>query len=517
MKRAVIALAVIAMGSSVSVADWKADIGFSLLQARLGAAAPTGLGIAVTQVEAKSGTAYFPDTSQPEFAGKTIIRASYGSGISSHATSVAGYYYGITGSIAPAINTVDVYESIDWLTSGSLNWTEWDEPYPETRRVQNHSWVGFRSVESDNIEILRRIDRVVERDGVVAAAAVNNGAGSAVPKLLGSAYNVLTVGLTSGNSSYGPTVIDLAGRVKPDLVVPASQTSWGTPMAASAAALLLQQEDQQGVLGSLDPSEQRLARALLAKALLMGGATKGEFADWRRGFATPTTDGTVPLDYRYGAGELNIDNSDRILTAGQQPAGNSGDVGTTGWDYAPAVPAVGRFYFFEIPAASCVKELSILVTWNRHIEFIFEEPLIITPTLANIDLALHHADDFTAGERIDQSISSIDNVEHIYLRHLPAGRYVFEITSDADWKYAVAWDVKLGAVVGVDFNGDGRVDQADLAYFAGCSGGANRPLPRPDCVSTDLDYDGDNDLNDFGRFQRCLTAPGAPPDPACSD
>ena len=48
---------------------------------------------------------------------------------------------------------------------------------------------------------------------------------------------MLAVGLTNGGSSYGPTSVDGTGRVKPDLVTPSSQTSYATPMVASAAAL----------------------------------------------------------------------------------------------------------------------------------------------------------------------------------------------------------------------------------------------------------------------------------------
>jgi hypothetical protein len=278
-------------------------------------------------------------------------------------------------------------------------------------------------------------------------------------------------------------------------------------MVASAAALLAQAVDHAGALSNLPAQQQKSAKALLVRTLLMAGATKEEFPNWRKGFAVPATDGAVPLDYRYGAGELNIDNSHRILTTGEQNANDSADVLLAGWDFETARPVQPLRYFVEVPPFSYVDQFTTTAG----------TPLILTPSLANIDLHLFRAINFTPAGLKDQSVSAIDNVEHIYLRSLPAGRYMFEITSDTDWKYAIAWDVKLGTVVGVDFNGDTKIDQADLEYFAGCSAGANRPLPRPDCISTDLDADGDADLDDFGRFQRCLTAAGEPPDPACSN
>ena len=46
------------------------DGGIAALRARLGSAAPSGVGIQVVQVEAPEATdAYAPDTSNPEFVG----------------------------------------------------------------------------------------------------------------------------------------------------------------------------------------------------------------------------------------------------------------------------------------------------------------------------------------------------------------------------------------------------------------------------------------------------------------
>src|SRR5690606_7704097 len=152
---------------------------------------------------------------------------------------------------------------------------------------------------------LRRVDWIVQRDGVLVAAGLNNGCNTSVPRLISSAYNVVTVGLTNGNASRGATLIEGIGRVKPDLVAPLSATSWATPVVAASGALLLEACTTSGALDNLPADRQRPARVLLVKALLMGGATKHEWPDWRKGFSSPCTDGSVPLDYRYGAGELN--------------------------------------------------------------------------------------------------------------------------------------------------------------------------------------------------------------------
>ena len=65
---------------------------------------------------------------------------------------------------------------------------------------------------------------------------------------------------------------------------------------------------------------------LTTKALLMAGTQHPQ--DWQRGAAGTSDDVKVPLDYRYGAGSLRVDNSFAILVAGQHPFGGS----DTGWD-----------------------------------------------------------------------------------------------------------------------------------------------------------------------------------------
>ena len=77
--------------SGSAAADWKSDIGYTALQAELGANMPTGAGVQVTQVEASLG---MPDPSNAEFAGKTFTQKSSGLSISGHATTVGQYFYG---------------------------------------------------------------------------------------------------------------------------------------------------------------------------------------------------------------------------------------------------------------------------------------------------------------------------------------------------------------------------------------------------------------------------------------
>jgi hypothetical protein len=46
---------------------------------------------------------------------------------------------------------------------------------------------------------------------------------------------------------------------------------------------------------------------------------------------------------------------------------------------------------------------------------------------------------------VDESTSSVDNVEHLFLRNLPPGQYALEVSSvTTDETFAIAWEAQLG-------------------------------------------------------------------------
>ena len=55
-----------------------------------------------------------------------------------------------------------------------------------------------------------------------------------------------------------------------------------------------------------------------------------------------------------------------------------------------------------------------------------------TPSLANIDLELYHANGFSLGTLVDQSISSVDNTQLLYDPGLAAGTYALEVSRQND-------------------------------------------------------------------------------------
>ena len=432
-KFALFALAASLLGAGVAWSQTVFDqVGFSALQSRLGAGMPTGAGVEVMMGEALTGpNQYMPDVSSAQFTGKTLTDRSGSGSVSGHATSVANWFFGNTSGIARGVTAINNYKVAgdlsagDWFGSTYLNFGA-GLPVPEpTQRVQNHSWIATGTFDAALQEIHRRYDYALRRDNVLGVVGVNNGT-STVPPLLGNTYNGIAVGLTSGNSSNGPSTGDVPGRSKPDIVAPLNFTSFATPVVAGAGALLIQTADALG-----NPSAGRIE---VLKSVLLSGATKTEFTSlaqpWNR-----TNNGSFiePLDRRFGAGELNIDFSHLILTAGQKNGTDLQLDGPRGWDF-PTLNTVAetRTYFINIPDGFSV-EFSATANWLRRIDPTGTGSNVFATsdaTLSTIELRLFATNpDLTLAALIDSSLSPIDNVQHIYRNDLlPDTTYALELT-----------------------------------------------------------------------------------------
>jgi len=404
-------------------ADYKADVGYTQLTNELGGALPTGAGISVTHVEALQSGNYMPDEFHAEFLGKTFDNVSGSStGVSSHATTVGRYFYGTDTSMAPDIGVIDNFESGNWLGTGFLRAGLFLEPKTDTNRIQNHSWIGSAGDPSDAI---RRLDYAIERDGFTAVVAVNNGSATAIPQLLAHSYNAIVVGRTDGNHSSGNTTFDEAGRMKPDIVAPYGAVSYSTPMISAAAALLAETIDNDSSLTNANSPQ-------CIKALLLAGATKDEFPSWSR---TPAH----PLDNHYGVGELNIYNSYQTLASGESFPSNTGTVSGIGWNSKSVSGVTNAHYFFEVPASNVMTRLSVILAWNREITDGGGGGFDPQAFVADFDLHLHEASNFTSYALLETSTSNVDNVEHVYRRNLLAGQYAIEVEAHDAGEYALAW------------------------------------------------------------------------------
>ncbi len=490
-------------GSGLALADVFDDIGYTALKLRLGAAnVPTGAGYGIGQVEAEETAGnYGPNTANPDFAGKTFTPMTGAFGVSGHATTVGLALYGNTGSIAPGVTNISVWSANLWVTTSFLKVNQGTTPPatpPAGMRIFNGSWIGsFGSTFLDN-DGLRRFDFELNRDNVLAVVGTNNGAGSAANPLMGYGYHALTVGLANGQHCNGltPAGLDGQNRRKPDIVAPAGFTSFSTPIIGAAAALLFQTTDLDPTLAA-NPNADR---ATLIKTVLMAGTTHRP--GWTNG--APTSGATrgqtaTPLDALYGADLLNIDRSHFILT-GQEQNGSATvpavrTINDRGWDWIPTI-ASNTSQYYRFTAWGPTAEVSVLAGWNRTVATNFG-----SFTMMDIDLNLYKVsgttliplvgDPGTFGGGNVSSISTIDNVEHLYVTNLDAGDYVIEVKrktgAQSTVPVAVAWFMTDTGPLG-DLNGDDHVDASDLAILLGAWGAA---------APGDLDGDGAVNASDL--------------------
>jgi hypothetical protein len=476
-------------------ADYKEDIGYTLLLSELGAETPDGSGVHVTLVEALSSDKWIPNLSNSQYTGKTFHDMSTGhpEGYSAHANAVAQLFFGILSSIAPGIKDIDLYTAgygsdhpywppppWDWMGRGFL-WAGWlygsypiqplyNDPVNHNcikqniaspSRIANHSWVA-PTLSSD---ILRRVDWIIERDEYIQAVASHT-----TSALLSSAFNVVAVGRTSGESVAGTPAIDnvySAGRPLPNLVAPQSSLSSATPVVAAAMALLV--ETGRDPLLSNDAVEKWTAnrdgemiynaeRSEVIKAALMAGAdrftsntsTAANIIDYRKD-PYKTANG---LDKRYGAGQVNIYNSYHIIANGEQNSDednslSGGAISWEGFDFDPSFGIVNgnanrASYYFASDTFRC--RLAATLAWNIKINGGTCLNFNGDATLYDLNLYLYDVTDPESPRLIASSMESATNTENLWVALENDRNYKIEVLpgngqGDFIWDYALAWRI----------------------------------------------------------------------------
>jgi hypothetical protein len=420
----------------VEAQAYKQDVRFNQLISNLTAAGkpiPTGAGISVALAEANVGAvgtnAYFVTTSDPEFTGKTFTDLSNLSprNDSGHATAVARLFFGTTSSMSPGVTSVGVYDAGNFVGVKQRLGNP-ANPDVVTASVLNHSYVGNFPTAQVAAESNARLDYTVQRDNVTSLVGLTNGVG-AVPHIYGQSYNSIVVGLSNGGHSRGGTTIGVTGRTKPDIVVPASlaTTSNATPVVSSATTLLHSAAEQLGFANARNSDT--------IKAITMAGADKDSLASW-------SNTSTRPLDSVFGAGELDILNSYRILEAGEF-AGNTSflaaDSRLLGWDSGSIT--AGQNLYWNFHSVDEIRSASLLVTWNAKYADANGDFSLGAFSLANLRLSLLSYNGVSEGAELFFSDSPIDNVEHLYLRNLAPGRYTLRLSSDIATDFGLAWNI----------------------------------------------------------------------------
>ncbi len=484
--------------SMPALADYRADVGFTSLDALPGPGAPTGAGVNVSQVEAlytvNGVQTFMPDASDTEFLGKNLVdRSGAPAGVySEHATSVGRWFYGNQSSISPGITDVDVYDATKWLGTGFLRTAGvmGPQPWASTARIANHSWVG--SGDAFNAERLQRLDWVIDRDEFIQVVAVNNGPPN--QPLLANAFNVISVGRSDGGHATGSVAVDniyTAGRTRPDVVAPNNVTSTTTPGVAAAVAILVEWGHANAGL-STDPVSQPVTnragatvrnaeRSEVIRAAILAGASRQtrntvapDITDYRLLAANQTANG---LDARFGAGQLNVLNSYLVINAGEQnsledEAAGAGAVAATGFDYDPrfggyAGTNATATYYLPVPATS--GRLAAALVWNLKIAGGTAAIFSGTATLYDLNLELFDVTDAANWVSVGSSASTNENTENLWLPLTGGRKYALRVTRGPaqvafDWDCALAWRLELGSVA--DTDGDGVPDDVDNCTLA---------------------------------------------------
>jgi hypothetical protein len=424
-------------------------VGFTLLRQ----VAPTllGNGIPVAQAEALTGgSGEFEVNPSAVSQPATLFTWISSSGTattypntvgleSGHADGVGNNFYGLTLGAAPQVSHVQNYEADNFFNNFI------DSALPISGRIVNQSFIfantdGSHLTTDEEQSIDASYDDYAIQYGVLFVSGAGNG-GTVFPAA--TCYNGIGVGVSPGNSSFGPTT---DGRSKPDIVAPGSSvTSFSAPYVSGAAAVLLQAALRGD--GGADTNAASDNRTL--KALILNGAIKP--ANWTNGI-------TTPLDARYGAGVLNVFNSWNQLRGGKHsfiestsvingnphpPGNNAGNEPVlSGWDsnsIANADPVHDKInhYYFNLTGISSFTVTATL-TWLRPHSTLLN-PL---PGINDLNLFLY---DTANGNLILSSTSAVDNVEHLYLPALPPGRYDLQVQKNP------AGEVSLDETYGLAF------------------------------------------------------------------
>jgi len=365
---------------------------------------------------------------------------------SDHADEVASNFYGLPVGIATNVAHVDNYDANYFIQvtytvpfPGTTNYTASLPSSNIDDSVVNQSFVFDAPPIAVQQAIDSAYDNYAARYNTLFVSAAGNG-GPVYPPA--TSYNGIGVGDYGGGSSPGPTLDN--GRAKPDITAPEGYSSFSTPEVAGAAALLM----QSGLRGDGGNNTNAAADIRTVKALLLNGAIKP--TDW-------TNMPPSPLDANYGAGILNVFNSYEQLVGGQHgyvaatsvpignphpPIGASGTISAlSGWDFntntsSDTSDEIDHYYFnVTNDLTDATFTATATLVWNRQRN---------QTNINNLDLFLYNA---ISSNLVAASTSVVDNVEHIWLPHLPQGRYNLQVlkhggsnTVSKSETYALAWE-----------------------------------------------------------------------------
>ncbi|MEM7466745.1 MAG: hypothetical protein AAF387_07655, partial [Pseudomonadota bacterium] len=151
------------------------------------------------------------------------------------------------------------------------------------------------------------------------------------------------------------------------------------------------------------------------------------------------------LDYRYGAGQLNVFNSYNIIAGGEQDSGAV--ILESGYDIVESYGSENEVSIYSFATLANPGKLIASLVWHLNVN---SSEIIFTPAPILYDLNIELVDVTTGAEvLIASSTSSIDNTENIWFDLLPYRSYELRVShqhgSAFSWPYALAWRADFGS------------------------------------------------------------------------
>lgn len=465
----ILCTACLALGSSSAVAGYLDEIGLTELRSR--DSSLNGNGVTVAQIEASQGNAWQTDPANTGLAANLFTFYDSGSNYptgttfsssleSAHANRVGSLFYGISSGtqgydgVSPGVAAIEMFE-VNYYYNSIV------APQISTgANVINQSFVF-----SSQINVVdEAYDDYAARYNALFVNGIFTDANNdpAVTTLItspASSYNGIAVGVIDDVN-----LTPLAdGRSKPDIVAPsngglAAYTSYTTPIVSGAATILFQ-SGARGDAGAGTADNATDIRTI--KSLLLNSAVKP--SGW-------SNTSTRPLDTINGAGILNVNQAQLQLASGEHsetvndqltasgaehppPTGIVTNVSSnTGWNLGTLANVrqqgqwrdVTDHYFFNCDSnEASTFNLNATLVWNRNLD---------RTNINNLDLFLYRED----GTLIASSVSTVDNVEHLYELNLAPGRYVLQVHKPASGRdsnsetYALAFKFEAGIPLAAD-------------------------------------------------------------------
>jgi hypothetical protein len=259
----------------------------------------------------------------------------------------------------------------------------------------------------------------------------------------GSNLTLAYYGGTTGSNLTGTDTTDGSPKFfQGDL----NGTSYASPLVAGGAALLVD------VGRDLYADNAAAIDGRVIKAVLLNSAAKTP--GWNNG--QTIVDGRVTtaqsLDYAVGAGRLDLAKAytQFLAETADVPGLVGGAVAATGWDFATVAPGSPNTYILDPVAPH--SRLAVTLDWFVNRSFNETTSTGAEVQMANLDLEVWRVVDGVLGQKLGESVSLYNNVEHLYFALPEAQDYALRVvwagetydvlgdTPDVE-SYGLAWQV----------------------------------------------------------------------------